>query len=108
MRMRILWSAVIVTWGCTAFAADTWPLFDACRWSFPSLCKLWQQRKAWCPDDYHCKPLPGVTPNPHGCVDDYCPKTCPIPLPPPCEPWYTCGSLKDSHAGTYRNGSPKP
>jgi len=86
-------------------------LFDGCRWSFPRLDLLWQQRKCWCPDDYcrkplpcppprvggcgfedYCaKPMPCVPANPKGCVDDYCPKNCPILLGPTCEPWYTCG-----------------
>jgi hypothetical protein len=100
----------LVVWLPSAGAQAPQLLFDGCRWSFPSLRDLWQQRKCWCPDDYcpktspcvppnacgcvddYCpKKLPCVSPNPKGCLDDYCPKICPILLGGNCEPWYTCG-----------------
>jgi len=102
-----------IAWQGPGRAQDPHPLFDGCRWSFPSLCDQWRQRKCWCCDDYcpkklpcigptakgcvddYCpKKLPCVPPNPKGCVDDYCRKTCPIVLPNQCEPWYTCGPAK--------------
>jgi hypothetical protein len=109
-------------WQQAARAQEPGMLFDGCRWAFPSLCKQWQERKCWCPDDYctktlpcvppnrkgcvddYCpKPLPCVTPNAKGCVDDYCPKTCPLFLGKLCEPWYTCGQLNDGGTGTCRS-----
>jgi len=97
-------------WQESAKAQEPWILFDGCRWAFPNLCKQWQERKCWCPDDYkpkslpcmplnpkgcvddYCrKSLPCVAPNAKGCMDDYCPKMCPIFLGKLCEPWYQCG-----------------
>jgi hypothetical protein len=102
--------------GCTvclgsARAADPWPLFDGCKWSFPSLTAQWQARQCcYCPDDYckktlpcvqcpekgcvddYCKKtLPCVQCPEKGCVDDYCKKTCPLFLWDTCTPGYTCG-----------------
>jgi len=101
---------VLAAWSPAARTEETWPLFDGCRWSFPSLCNLWQQRRCWAPDDYclkrlpgppprvggciddyHGKPLPCVPCNQRGCVDDYCPKQCPILLRGNCEPCCTDG-----------------
>ena len=100
----------LAVWSPAARTEEPWPLFNGCSWSFPSLCKLWRQRKCWAPDDYcakslpcpprcvggccddyDCKSLPCVPCNPRGCVDDYCPKQCPILLRGNCEPWYTGG-----------------
>ncbi|HLN31151.1 MAG TPA: hypothetical protein VK395_25645 [Gemmataceae bacterium] len=106
--MGVVFAAIV--WQAPVLAQESCPLFDGCRWTFPSLCDQWRQRKCWCCDDYcpktlpsiapaakgcvddYCpKKLPCVPPNPKGCVDDYCRKTCPIVLPKQCDPWYTCG-----------------
>jgi hypothetical protein len=98
----------LAAWPPVARTQEAWPLFDGCRWSFPSLRHLWRQRQCWAPDDYcpkrlactppciggciddyHAKALPCVPCNPRGCVDDYYPKPCPILLRGNCEPWYT-------------------
>jgi hypothetical protein len=91
-------------------AAEPWVLFDGARWSFPSLCAQWQERGAWCPNDYCPKALPATPPSPKGCVDDYkpkslptvppcargsiddyCPRPCSLILERLCAPWYRCG-----------------
>ena len=114
----IVYAAVLIVAGTVgqsaARAESPWPLFDGCKWSFPSLHDLWQQRQCWCPNDYtskpmpcvlpnekgcvddYCrKPMPCVSPNCPGCVDDYCPKTCPIGLGSNIFPWYQCGPPAD-------------
>ena len=112
--MKVTLYAALITIASTALpvaaqAQSPWMLFDGCGWSFPKLCKEWQERRCWCPDDYCAKPLPGVAPNKPGCIDDYCPKrlpcvppnakgctddycpkSCPLLLGPLCEPWYRC------------------
>jgi hypothetical protein len=106
----VIASLALVAWSPTARAQETWPLFNGCSWSFPSLCNMWRERKRWAPDDYcdkrspcppprvggciddyKCKSLPCVPCNLRGCVDDYCPKQCPILLRGNSEPCCTAG-----------------
>ena len=118
--------AVALLQASFARADGPWVLFDGCRWAFPRLRDEWRHRRCWCPDDYHCKTLPAVPPNPRGCgndycpkalpcvppnargcVDDYCPKTCPLFLGKLCEPWYSCGRSQDGGAGACPNSLSK-
>jgi len=83
-----------------------------CHW-WQTLCHPLSQPRPCCPDDYCLKPLPHAPcpvcnrgpddycskplaishPLKYASVDDYCPKKCPILLPPCYPPWYTCGAL---------------
>src|SRR4051794_10408790 len=114
MKRLIYLGTLLIAWSLHPTAAQAQPpsvLFDGCKWSFPSLCEMWGQRKCWCPDDYRAKTMPCVPPNPRGCVDDYCakklpcvpanprgcvddycPRQCPLILRGNVEPWYTCGT----------------
>jgi hypothetical protein len=115
----------LLIWVPAARAQAPQALFDGCRWTYPRLSFLWQERKCWCPDDYcpkalpcvraaargcvddYCpKNLPCVLPNAKGCVDDYCPKTCPILLGSNREPWYTCGPPRNCATCGYRKSAP--
>ena len=81
-----LWLLVGVFLGSGVIHAGEPP----CTWFGWDLRHAWQARKCWCPDDYHCKPLPCFPPCVTGCVNDYCPKKCPLIVPSCFPPWYVC------------------